>query len=489
MTFTSFTFFVFFVILFIIYWSVSKFKVSLQNWILLFGGYIFYAWADYRFLSILIGCSLINFFLGIFIEKTKHDRLRTALVTIGIIQGVGGLAYFKYFNFFITSFKELLSVFGIQSNLKTLNIIIPVGISFFTFRTLSYILDIKNGKINPTRDVIVFLNYVSFFPSILSGPIDKARSFIPQLEKKRVFIYANMLDGLRQILWGMFKKLVIADYCTLITDEIFNNYTHLPHSTLFLGAFIYTIQVYIDFSGYSDMAIGFARLLGFEISKNFDYPFFAQNIADFWRRWHISLTSWLTEYVFTPLSIAFRNYNNAGLILAILINLTIVGIWHGARWNNVLYGFLHGCYFIPLILLGTMNKKVKLQKDKIFPSIKELLNMISTFTVVMLTFIIFRADTIGDAFLYLSKMFSSIFSKNNYVATLNYFFWEIGLVLPFYIALVFVTEWVGRFNQYGLACVEKIKFPLVRWSVYVFLIFSIAFFTRTNQTPFIYLQF
>jgi len=489
MIFTSFTFIVFFLIFFLLYWLVFSYNVTIQNWAILIANYIFYGWSNYKFLLLLIGCSLFNYFLGIELEKAKSDIKRKILVALGIIQGVGGLAYFKYFNFFILSFKQLFESFGFNTNLQTLNIIVPLGISFFTFRTLSYILDIDKNKIKATKDLVTFLNYVSFFPSILSGPIDKAKSFIPQLEQPRKFKYEKMIDALRQILWGLFKKLVIADYCTLITDEIFNNYETLPHSTLFLGAFLYTIQVYADFSGYSDIAIGIARLLGFEISKNFDFPFFAQNIADFWRRWHISLTSWLTEYVFTPLSIAFRNYGNNGLIFAILINLTLVGIWHGARWNYVLYGFIHGCYFIPLILMGTMNKKSKLQKNKMLPSYKELIRMITTFTIVMLTFIVFRADTIKDAFLFLSRMFQNLTLKNNYVETINFIYWKIGLLLPFFIILLFIAEWSARFKNFGLACIEGVSITGVRWTVYALIVFSIGLFLRTNQTPFIYIRF
>ena len=253
-----------------------------------------------------------------------------------------------------------------------------LGISFFTFRTLSYLLDIDKGKIKAEKNWVVFFAYVSFFPSILSGPIDRAKNLIPQLEKKRAFDYNQAIDGLRQILWGLFKKIVIADNCAPFVNQIFNNYQSYPSSSLLLGAFFYAIQIYADFSGYSDMAIGISRLMGFNITKNFDFPFFAQNIAEYWRKWHMSLTSWLTDYVFTPLSIAFRDYGKWGLTFAIIINFTIIGIWHGPNWTYVLFGFLHGCYFIPLILRGTMNKKNKIAKGKLFPSFRELINMLAT---------------------------------------------------------------------------------------------------------------
>lgn len=489
MIFNSFTFVLFFLVFIIFYWKVFNRNLNHQNIFLLAGSYVFYGWSDYRFLLLLIVCSVVNYYLGIAIENSKNERKKKMFVALGILQGVGMLIYFKYFNFFILSFRELFEKIGFHTNLTSLNIIVPLGISFYTFRTISYILDIDKRKISASKNLIVFLNYVSFFPSILSGPIDKARGFIPQIEQERELKNAQISDALRQILWGLFKKLIIADYCSLITDDVFNNFQSLPPSTLWFGIFLYTVQVYADFSGYSDIAIGIASLMGFKVTKNFDYPYFAQNIADFWRRWHISLTSWFTEYVFTPLSIAFRDFGNLGLILAILINLTIVGIWHGGRWNNILYGFIHGCYFIPLILLGTMNKKSKFHKDRLLPTFREVLNMSGTFSLVMFTFILFRADTISDAYFFLLRMFESPFKMNNYIQTFNFLYWEIGIIFCLFIVLFFAVEWLGRLQNYGLACVESISYTSIRWTIYAFIIFLVFIFMRTNQTPFIYLKF
>ncbi len=483
MSFTTIVFFLFITIFFLLYWLVFNKNLKLQNLLLLAGSYIFYAWADWRFLPLLTGISLLNFLLGIYIEKKPGANQKRVLLLIGILQGIGALVFFKYFNFFIASFNDVFSSLKINVSLQTLNIIVPLGISFFTFRTISYLLDIDKGKIKATHDWIMFFTYVAYFPSLLSGPIDKAKTFIPQLEKKRVFDYAQASDGMRQILWGLFKKLVVADNCALITNYIFSNYHELPASTLFLGTFFYCIQVYADFSGYSDMAIGISNLLGINITKNFDYPFFSQNIADFWRKWHISLTAWLTQYVFTPLSIAFRNYRKKGLILAILLNFAIIGIWHGANWNFLLFGLLHGSFYIPLILKDTMNKKRKIAKGKIFPSLRETINMVSLFILIMFTFVIFRLNTITDALNYYKLLFSrSLFSKpitnDGVTVTVTFIF----------IIVMISTEWLQREKDHGLQ-IDNIKSRLVRMSVYYLLFLSIFIFKANEANQFIYFQF
>jgi alginate O-acetyltransferase complex protein AlgI len=486
MVFNSLPFLIFFTAFFLLYWFVVNKNLKLQNLLLLVGSYVFYGWADWRFVSFLIGVSALNFYLGIYIEKAKNPTYKKVLLYIGLLAGIGGLAFFKYYNFFVTSFKDLFQLLNVNLNLQTLNIIVPLGISFFTFRTISYLLDIDKGKIESTKDWIVFFNYVSFFPALLAGPIDKARSFIPQLEKNRIFEYNNAVDGLQQILWGLFKKIVIADNCAYITNNIFGNYESLPASSLLLGAFLYTIQIYADFSGYSDMAIGFSRLIGFNVTKNFEFPFFSQNIAEFWRKWHISLTSWLTEYVFTPLSITFRDYDKLGLIFAIVINFTICGIWHGANWTYVLFGFLHGCYFIPLILKGTINKKKKIAKDKLLPSFREFINVLMTFSLVMFTFIIFRSETIDQAFHYFKGLFSvSIFT--NPIPALSLSTLDTLAIVSF-ISIMLIVEWLNREKEFGLQ-INYIKRPYFRICVYYAILFSILFFGAITSSEFIYFKF
>ena len=482
MIFNSYIFILFFAIVFGLYWFVFNSNVKTQNLVVLTASYFFYSWADWRFSFLLFGITILNYFLGIYIDKATQPTTRKILLYIGLIQGIGGLAFFKYYNFFVTSIVDAFALLSVSVSLKTLEIIVPLGISFFTFRTLSYLLDVEKGKIKPITDWIVFFTYVSFFPSLLSGPIDKARTFIPQLEKLRVFDYNQASDGMRQILWGFFKKIVVANNCAPITNEIFANYETLPASSLFLGALLYTFQIYADFSGYSDMAIGFSKLLGFTITKNFDYPFFAQSIPEYWRKWHISLTAWLTEYVFTPLSIAFRDYDKIGLILAIVINFVIVGIWHGANWTYVFFGFFHGLYFIPSILNGTMNKKSKMVKGKLWPTFKETINILRTFFIIMLTFVIFKADSMAHAIGYYKHLVStSLFS----IPVID--FTAVAIVLFFSMAM-FATEWINRDKDHGLV-LNQVRVAYKRWSFYFLLIFSLLFFGAFGENQFIYFQF
>lgn len=484
MLFNSIEFLGFFTLFFFIYWLLFKGNLKLQNLFLLLGSYAFYAYWDWRFLSLIIGSSILNYFIGIQIQKTTSNQTKRLLVGVSILQGIGSLILFKYVDFFILSFVALSKTIGLNPNIHTLNLILPLGISFYTFRTLSYILDIYKGKISPTSNWVIFFTYVAFFPSLISGPIDRASSLVPQLEKKRIFDASQMSDVLRQILWGLFKKMVIADNCSALTNQIFDNYLTYPASSLVLGAFFFTIQVYADFSGYSDMAIGVARLLGFKINRNFNYPFFSQSIAEFWQKWHISLTSWMTDYVFAPLNIAFRDYGNLGLILAIFINFMAVGIWHGANWTFLFYGFIQACLFVPMILRGTLFKKKKFQKDRVWPTIVELRNMVGTFLLVMLTIVIFRVDNITQGLVYLKRIFStSLFSipeiTNNRTN---------AIIALIFIAILILVEWLQRNKEHGLE-ISKMKPAFVRFSIYYLLIFFIIYFGASRNNQFIYFKF
>jgi alginate O-acetyltransferase complex protein AlgI len=483
MLFNSLPFVIFFTIFFILYWIVWDKNYKTQNLLLLAGSYAFYGWWDWRLLSLLIGNSALNYFLGLQIAQTTHEKSRKILLWMGLVPCLGGLVFFKYWNFFIESLVRATNAFSIHLDWHTLNLLLPLGISFYTFKIMAYLLDIYHGKIKASRDWVVFFTYVAFFPCIISGPIDRARSFIPQLEKKRVFDSGQASDGLRQILWGLFKKIVIADNCALFASEIFDHYKQLPASSLLLGEFFFTIQIYADFSGYSDMAIGIAKLLGMQVIRNFNAPFFAQNIADFWRRWHISLTTWLTDYVFTPLSIAFRDYGKWGLIGAVLINYTLIGIWHGANWTFILFGFLNGCYYIPLIWRGTWNKKLKTSGNDMGLSLKILTRTAATFLLVMFTFTLFRADSVSQAFDYYRRLFSlSLFSmpliteKINTTATLVF------------IVLMFWGEWRQRNKEHVLQ-LDFIQHFAARALIYYSVLFAILFFSPAKFTDFIYLKF
>ncbi|MCB0752511.1 MAG: MBOAT family protein, partial [Ignavibacteriae bacterium] len=331
MVFSSLSFVLFFTVFFLLYWFVFNKSLRLQNLLLLVGSYIFYAWADWRLLSFLVAASALNYILGIYIEKTSNPVRRKVLLYIGIIESVGSLVYFKYFNFFIDSFNDLFNILQFKLSLQTLHIILPLGISFFSFKLLSYILDVDKGKIEATKNWLVFFSYVAFFPTLLSGPIDKARTFVPQLQKIRVFEYNKAVDGLRQILWGLFKKVVIADNCAEYANVIFNNSSDYSGSTLVLGALFFTFQIYGDFSGYSDIAIGTARLFGMDLLRNFAFPYFSRDIAEFWRRWHISLSTWFRDYLYIPLG--GSKGGNWMRIRNTFIIFVVSGFWHGANWT------------------------------------------------------------------------------------------------------------------------------------------------------------
>lgn len=485
MVFNSFIFILFFTAFFFTYWFIVNCNLKAQNLFILFSSYVFYAWWDWRFLLLLIGSTFINYLIGIQIGKTNNEKHRIYWLIIGLIEGIGLLVFFKYFNFFISSFIELFSLFDVHLNVQTLKIILPIGISFYTFKTISYLIDIDNEKIEPTKNWVVFSAYISFFPSLLAGPIDRANTFIPQLEKKREFQHSQMVLGLKQILWGLFKKLVIADNCNTITNNIFSNYQNLPASSLLLGAFFYIIQLYADFSGYSDMAIGFSRLIGFNLTKNFNYPFFAKNISEFWQRWHISLTSWMTEYVFTPLTFKFRKLKKTGLIIAIIINFIIVGLWHGANFTYLLFGFIQGCLFIPLILKETLNNKKTQVNDHFLPSFSEFLNMTGTFILVMFSAILLRAESIDQAF----HFYAGICNKSLLSIPLLPNYKTISLTTLVFIIIMFLIEWFGQNQDFAIEKTGNNWSRNKRWLFYSLLIFVIGVFMHTEETAFIYFQF
>ena len=479
MIFNSIEFLVFFVIIFSIYFFLLKEKTKQQNILLLVASYVFYAWANWKILPLLATTTLGFYGLGIAIHAAKNDKRKQLFTILGVVFGVGTLLYFKYFNFFISSFKDLFESFGMQTNWHTFKIMVPVGISFYTFRLLSYVIEIYREKINPTRNIIEFAAYVAFFPCLLAGPIDRPATLLPQLKNRRVFDFDLAVDGLRQILWGLFKKVVIADNCVIYVNEVFGgNYQLQTGSTLLLAAVIFSFQMYADFSGYSDMAIGVAKLLGFKVTRNFDYPFFAQNIAEYWRKWHISLTSWLTDYIFMPLNIKWRDRGNAGMIAAIIITFILVGLWHGDNWKFAFFGLYQGLLYIPLILTGAMFKKKKITTYKWgFPKPKILLNFLLTFALVTVGNIIFRTDSVGQAFEYLLGITNG-----------GWFFVEPGWrQIICFIFVMILVEWIQRQKQHGLD-ISAIKSHVLKFAIYYVLIAALFVFGRTAEV-FIYFQF
>ena len=480
MIFNSFSFLIFFVVVFFLYYFPLKEKTKAQNWLLFIASYVFYGIADWKMIPLLLSATTIFYILGIAIQKST-ERKSSLFTSLGVVLGVGILLYFKYLNFFIDSFSDLFNAIGLKTNWGTFNIILPLGISFFTFRLISYVIEINRGKIEATKDFVVFATYVSFFPTILSGPIDRPNNFIPQLKSKRLFNYDLAVDGYRQILWGLFKKVVIADNLTAFINSAWSDIPSQSGSTLFIAAILYSIQMYADFSGYSDMAIGVGKLLGFRITKNFNYPYFTRNVAEYWRNWHISLTSWLTDYVFMPLNIKFRNLGILGLIFAIVINMLTVGLWHGANWTFALFGLYHGLLFIPLILSGSFFKKKKLKTTKLgLPSINDFLKMVGTFLLVTLGLIVFRADDISQAFTFLTGLVDmSIFS----IPPLN----REVLIPIFFSFILFLIEWNSRKLEFPISQL-KFKKPL-RYLIYYTIIFVIIWYGNFGAKEFIYFEF
>ena len=481
MLFNSTGFVIFFVVVFVVYHIALKERTKAQNVFLLAASYFFYGYASWKMLPLLIIVTLAFYFLGIAIDKTSTEKRANLLSTLGILFGIGMLLYFKYFNFFIESFDSLFNSLGLHSNLHTFNIVMPLGISFFTFRLISYVIEIHRGMMKPTENFVEFATYVAFFPCILSGPIDRP-VFMKQLQQKRIFNYDLTVDGLRQILWGLFKKVVVADNCARYVDQVWSDYANYGGSTLALAAILYAVQLYADFSGYSDMAIGIGKMLGFRITANFRYPYFATNVAEFWRRWQISLTSWVTDYVFMPLNMAFRDLGQFGMILAIVINMLVVGMWHEANWTCFFYGLYHGLLFVPLVLSGAFYRRSEPELNRLsLPKIGTVLKMLLTFVLVTFSFVIFRAETITQAWEYICAM-------------PNYFFetpWLINRIfyIPLFscILLLFVFEWIQRDKEYALD-LSGIKSHFLKFGIY-FLLCGLIFWLGGEAETFIYFQF
>ena len=480
MLFNSIDFAIFLPIVFLLYWFVANKNLKLQNFLIVVASYLFYGWWDWRFLSLILFSTLIDYSVGIRLSKEDNISKRKILLWISILVNLGFLGFFKYYNFFLDNFITAFSFFGTPINVQGLNIILPVGISFYTFQTLSYTIDVYKRKLEPTKDFIAFTAFVSFFPQLVAGPIERATNLLPQFYKKRTFEYDKAVDGLRQILWGLFKKIVIADNAAQLANEIFNNSDDYSGSTLVLGALFFTFQIYGDFSGYSDIAIGTSRLFGFNLKQNFAFPYFSRDIAEFWRRWHISLSTWFRDYLYIPLG------GSRGGIWIKLRNTFVIfivsGFWHGANWTFIVWGALNAIYFLPLLLLkkNRVNTNVVAQ-GKYLPTLKELINMLTTFTLTVLAWVFFRAENIGHAWVYLS----TIFSKSLF--TIPYYS---GMKMPILLILLFVfIEWIGREGQYAISDIGQKWYRPLRWAFYSLLIFAIGMFMPSVESPFIYFQF
>lgn len=483
----SLNFFLFFVIVFLVYYFLLKDNGKMQNRWLLLCSYVFYGIAAWKMIPLLLIATILFYIIGIGIGKYNriNEKKASWLTTVGTLLGIGLLLYFKYLNFFIESFSSFFNAIGFSVNFPTFDILMPLGISFFTFKLISYIIEVHRERMEPCTDFVSFSLYVSFFPTILAGPIDRPQAFLVQLKHKREFDYTLAVEGCRQIIWGMFKKMLIADNIALFVNTIWSDIPNANTLTLIMAALLFPIQIYADFSGYSDMAIGTGKLLGIRIARNFNVPFFARNIAEYWRNWHISLTSWLTDYVFMPLNIYFRNMGNYGSISAIIITFILIGLWHGANSTFAVFGLYHGVLYIPLIFSGIFLKKKKLIANPYgLPYLNDLLKMFLTFLLVVIGLLIFKAENIDQLQEYVSALFTNTdinSGRINHVTKYVYVF----------IVLMFCLEWKYKAQEFPF---QKMKngrlfgLSFCRFFFYFLMILLIIFFQGDN-TGFIYSRF
>ena len=478
MIFNSLDFAIFLPTVFILYWFIFKKNLKLQNLLILAASYFFYGWWDWRFLSLIFLSTIVDFTIGLKLKSQENILKRKILLWISILVNLGFLGFFKYYNFFIESFTSAFLFFGSEIKDNTLNIILPVGISFYTFQTLSYTIDVYKRKLEPTKDIIAFGAFVSFFTQLVAGPIERATNLLPQFYKKRTFDYSKAVDGMRQILWGLFKKIVIADNCAEYANLIFNNSADYAGSSLALGALFFSFQIYADFSGYSDIAIGTSRLFGFNLMQNFNFPYFSRNVAEFWRRWHISLSTWFRDYLYIPLG-----GSRGGTMMKVrntFIIFIVSGLWHGANWTFIIWGALNAIYFLPFLLTNTnRNHLTIVAKGKILPRLKEALSILITFLLTVITWIFFRAENAEHAFNYISEIFSlSVLTKPEGQPTTT-----VLLILIFVI-----IEWFGREGKYAISGIDYFKTRKVRWFFYL-AICMLIFLFQGKQQEFIYFQF
>jgi D-alanyl-lipoteichoic acid acyltransferase DltB (MBOAT superfamily) len=477
MLFNTFTFFVFFIIVFFLYWFALKKSRVAQNVLLLIASYVFYGWWDWRFLSLIVVSTLVDFLIGKLIFNATSKQKQKALLIISLFINLGFLGFFKYYNFFIENWIMAWDSVGVSMNLSSLKIILPVGISFYTFQTLSYTIDIYRKKIKPTSSILSFATFVAFFPQLVAGPIERAQHLLPQFIKERKFSYTYAMSGVHIFIWGLFKKVVIADTCATYVNVIFENHESMSSLSLVLGAVYFAFQIYGDFSGYSDMAIGLSRMLGFDLMQNFKYPYFARDIAEFWRRWHISLTTWFRDYLYIPLG--GSRTTTALQIRNVFIIFLVSGFWHGANWTFIAWGLLNAIYFLPLLLL----KRNRINKDDIIiNSLRERITtsfkILITFAITCLAWVFFRANNIQHAFDYLKRIVSEASLDVQFLSIERY-----AIELIAILGLFITIEWFHRKSEHPFTG----KFYIVKLSFIIFLIITLGVFS--NHEDFIYFQF
>lgn len=484
MLFNSIEFAIFLPIVFLLYWFVfdyalkrSRYQLTLQNAFVVLASYVFYGWWDWRFLLLIALTSFCSWGSGLLISRAKDKSMAKTWMWANIVLNVGILAMFKYYDFFVSEFTQL---FHVSSDGLLLKVILPVGISFYTFQALSYSIDICRGKMEPTKDIVAFFAFISFFPQLVAGPIERATNLLPQFQRKREFDYDTAVDGMRQILWGLFKKIVVADNCAVYVDQVFTTYTEQSGSTLLLAAIFFTFQIYGDFSGYSDIAIGTAKLFGIKLMRNFNVPYFSRDIAEFWRRWHISLTTWFRDYVYIPLG--GSRVNKTKVVRNTFVIFLVSGFWHGANWTFIAWGAYHALLFLPLILLGKNRKYTnQVAEGRILPTIKEAGQMLLTFFLAVFGWIIFRSESIEQAWEYMCGIFDKSLISLPWIYSATYI-----LPMPFILLILVLVEWIGRNKECPIKLDSSNK--IWRWIVYIMFVVMIFAFGATSET-FIYFQF
>ena len=477
MLFNSLEFLLFLPIVFSLYWFVFNKNLKIQNTLILVSSYMFYGWWDSRFLTLIFLSTIVDFSIGLNIAKTSPRKKQKALLWCSILFNLSVLGFFKYYNFFVDSWLELLRSVGYEiKSVWTLNIILPVGISFYTFQTMSYTIDIYRKKLKPTKDFIAFASFVSFFPQLVAGPIERATNLLPQILRKRVFKYEQGVQGLRLILWGMFKKVVIADSLAPMVDDIFNNYQDFGGGTLWLGAIYFAFQIYCDFSGYSDIAIGTAKLFGIELMSNFKFPYFSRNVGEFWRRWHISLSSWFRDYLYIPIGGSKKGKWKS--VRNIFIIFLVSGFWHGANWTFIIWGLFHALLFLPSFIFKTNRKYTSsiIGENYLLPTPKELLQVGTTFILVTIGWVFFRSESLNHAWNYLSGMFLG----DNF-SVFSFLFLKYLLLLSLFGALDFI------FYKKNILQKKSIKNELILMAITLVLVVSIVI--GQENKSFIYFEF
>jgi len=478
MLFNSLHFALFLPIVFVLYWFFTAKKLRYQNSLLLISSYFFYACWDWRFMFLLVFSTLLDYYTGLKMEHSQNNTHKKRWFWLSVIINLGFLGVFKYFNFFAASFTDLLSGFGLNVHPLTLNIILPVGISFYTFHGLSYVIDIYKNRIKAEKNFVDYAVFVSFFPLLVAGPIERATHLLPQIKKRRAFNYDKAIEGIYQIIWGLFKKIVIADSCAQYTNAIFAHYDSMNSLSLLMGAFYFSFQIYGDFSGYSDIALGTAKLFGIDLLRNFNFPYFSRDIAEFWRRWHISLSSWFRDYLYIPLG-----GSKGGMPMKIrntFIIFIVSGFWHGANWTFIVWGALNALYFMPLLIFNQNRNHLDIvAKGKAWPTFKEFFAMCFTFFLVVISWIFFRADTISIAVKYIRNLFR--FNFTNGVEYLEIERYSVELV--FLILFFLFFEWNSREKEHPFfGRWLYLKLVLVLLSIIMLGVYS-------DITSFIYFQF